>query len=68
MDSLLTCAACNHQGYDVRSKIVRVDDEVTVAIGDFTVPERFAVEPHCIDRDACLERQPTTALKGLPTP
>jgi hypothetical protein len=68
MDTLLTCVACNHTGFDVRSRIVEAPDGATVRVGDALVPERFRHEPHCIDRDACLERQPATALKGLPTP
>jgi hypothetical protein len=68
MDTLLTCTACGHTGYDVRSRIVATVDDALVRVGDFEVPERYRHEPHCIDRDACLERQSATALKGLPTP
>lgn len=58
MDTLLTCAACGYTGHDVRTRIVEAPDDATVRVGDFEVPERFRLEPHCTDRDACDERRP----------
>jgi hypothetical protein len=59
MDTELTCVACGQTGYDVRSRIVEANADNTITVLGNEVPERYRRESHCIDRDACLERQPS---------
>jgi hypothetical protein len=55
---LLTCRRCEHQGYDVSSRIVEVPDPQPIQYSglEHTVPERFRREARCIDREACDDR------------
>jgi hypothetical protein len=62
MDTLLACSLCGHTGHDVRSKVVEAPDDATVMVAGLEVPERYRMEPRCLDRDACLERQPAGEL------
>jgi hypothetical protein len=58
MNTELTCRRCEHQGYDVASRIVEVPDPHPIQYSslEHTVPERFRREARCIDREACDER------------
>jgi hypothetical protein len=56
MDVRLECTRCGHVGYDVQTRIVEVPDEVMVAVGDYTVRERWRAEPRCVDREKCDDR------------
>lgn len=54
----LVCRRCEHQGFDVQSRIVAVTDPQPVQYTGltYTVPERFRREARCVDREACDER------------
>lgn len=58
MNAQLVCRRCEHQGYDVQSRIVEVEDPKPVQYTGlpFTVPERFRREARCIDKEACDDR------------
>ena len=62
MNERLTCAACGHVGYDVSTRIVRIDDpEATTRIasvtGEYRVPAKYTAELRCADSFACRDRQ-----------
>lgn len=58
----LECGACGHVGYDVLTRIVKVDGDrqMRVRSGDddvtYLVPVVFEAQPRCIDKYACQER------------
>lgn len=58
MTGELRCAACGNFGYDVQPRIVQVEPEREVhsLARNRPVPERFKVEPRCIDHTECEDR------------
>jgi hypothetical protein len=64
MTDMQTCAACDYTGFDVKRALVELPPPWRMTTNPITgeaVPEKWAHEPRCTDRDACAERMEVIA-------